>query len=86
MFLPNRRRLWSDPMYSLLNSHVTRGGDRKTRSTQNARPVVVCSPKVSIVFSFSSSNQHSVYSCATTGEGLFEGLQWLSQNVKKRQP
>ncbi|KAF9452338.1 Arf-domain-containing protein [Macrolepiota fuliginosa MF-IS2] len=23
--------------------------------------------------------------CATTGEGLFEGLQWLSQNVKKRQ-
>ncbi|KDR75952.1 hypothetical protein GALMADRAFT_140525 [Galerina marginata CBS 339.88] len=24
-------------------------------------------------------------SCATTGEGLFEGLQWLSQNVKKRQ-
>lgn len=21
-------------------------------------------------------------SCATTGEGLFEGLQWLSQNVK----
>jgi len=23
-------------------------------------------------------------SCATTGEGLFEGLQWLSQNVKKR--
>ena len=26
------------------------------------------------------------YSCATTGEGLFEGLQWLSQNVKKRQP
>ncbi|KAK0461362.1 ADP-ribosylation factor family-domain-containing protein [Desarmillaria tabescens] len=25
-------------------------------------------------------------SCATTGEGLFEGLQWLSQNVKKRQP
>jgi len=22
-------------------------------------------------------------SCATTGEGLFEGLQWLSQNVKK---
>jgi ADP-ribosylation factor 6 len=31
---------------------------------------------------------HSSYyffSCATTGEGLFEGLQWLSQNVKKRQ-
>lgn len=27
-----------------------------------------------------------VISCATTGEGLFEGLQWLSQNVKKRQP
>ena len=26
-----------------------------------------------------------VSSCATTGEGLFEGLQWLSQNVKKRQ-
>lgn len=26
------------------------------------------------------------YSCATTGEGLFEGLQWLNQNVKKRQP
>ncbi|KAI6021412.1 ADP-ribosylation factor family-domain-containing protein [Pisolithus microcarpus] len=25
-------------------------------------------------------------SCATTGEGLFEGLQWLNQNVKKRQP
>ncbi len=25
------------------------------------------------------------FSCATTGEGLFEGLQWLSQNVKKRQ-
>ena len=25
-------------------------------------------------------------SCATTGEGLFEGLQWLSQNVKKRAP
>ncbi|KAI9448703.1 ADP-ribosylation factor family-domain-containing protein [Russula earlei] len=24
-------------------------------------------------------------SCATTGEGLFEGLQWLSQNVKKRE-
>ena len=24
------------------------------------------------------------FSCATTGEGLFEGLQWLSQNVKKR--
>ncbi|KAH7108448.1 ADP-ribosylation factor family-domain-containing protein [Auriculariales sp. MPI-PUGE-AT-0066] len=23
-------------------------------------------------------------SCATTGEGLFEGLQWLSQNVKKQ--
>ena len=21
-------------------------------------------------------------SCATTGEGLFEGLQWLSQNIK----
>ena len=27
----------------------------------------------------------SLISCATTGEGLFEGLQWLSQNVKKRQ-
>ncbi len=27
----------------------------------------------------------SAASCATTGEGLFEGLQWLSQNVKKRQ-
>ena len=26
-----------------------------------------------------------LFSCATTGEGLFEGLQWLSQNVKKRQ-
>jgi len=23
-------------------------------------------------------------SCATTGEGLFEGLQWLSQNVRKQ--
>ncbi len=28
---------------------------------------------------------HGLISCATTGEGLFEGLQWLSQNVKKRQ-
>ena len=26
-----------------------------------------------------------LFSCATTGEGLFEGLQWLSQNVRKRQ-
>jgi hypothetical protein len=24
----------------------------------------------------------TIRSCATTGEGLFEGLQWLSQNVK----
>jgi len=23
-------------------------------------------------------------SCATTGEGLFEGLNWLSQNAKTR--
>jgi ADP-ribosylation factor 6 len=29
--------------------------------------------------------QSCLFSCATTGEGLFEGLQWLSQNVKKRQ-
>jgi hypothetical protein len=30
-------------------------------------------------------NNFCLFSCATTGEGLFEGLQWLSQNVKKRQ-
>jgi hypothetical protein len=29
-------------------------------------------------------NDFYLFSCATTGEGLFEGLQWLSQNVKKR--
>jgi ADP-ribosylation factor protein 6 len=23
-------------------------------------------------------------SCATTGEGLFEGLNWMSQNVKSK--
>jgi ADP-ribosylation factor protein 6 len=33
-----------------------------------------------------ASDSAVLYSCATTGEGLFEGLQWLSQNVKKRQP
>ena len=33
------------------------------------------------------TDSSSLHSCATTGEGLFEGLQWLSQNVKKqRQP
>ena len=31
------------------------------------------------------NNFACLFSCATTGEGLFEGLQWLSQNVKKRQ-
>lgn len=31
------------------------------------------------------NNSSCLFSCATTGEGLFEGLQWLSQNVKKRQ-
>jgi hypothetical protein len=31
------------------------------------------------------SSPSCLFSCATTGEGLFEGLQWLSQNVKKRQ-
>jgi len=25
------------------------------------------------------------YSCATTGEGLFEGLQWLSNTVRRQQ-
>lgn len=31
------------------------------------------------------SSPSYLFSCATTGEGLFEGLQWLSQNVKKRE-
>jgi ADP-ribosylation factor protein 6 len=34
---------------------------------------------------FASPLVDAFSSCATTGEGLFEGLQWLSQNVKKRQ-
>ncbi|KAG1871639.1 ADP-ribosylation factor 6, partial [Suillus subluteus] len=38
---------------------------------------------------FRSLQENIIYSmyrsCATTGEGLFEGLQWLNQNVKKRQ-
>ena len=50
---------------------------------------MVCSPKVRSVFPFSlfvGVPDRGGYSCATTGEGLFEGLQWLNQNVKKRQP
>lgn len=34
---------------------------------------------------FDPCTRLTLLSCATTGEGLFEGLQWLSQNVKKRQ-
>jgi hypothetical protein len=48
---------------------------------------VVCPPEVRVLSLFllsSHLNSICVRSCATTGEGLFEGLQWLSQNVKKR--
>jgi hypothetical protein len=38
-----------------------------------------------IGFMLLRTGAHFNSSCATTGEGLFEGLQWLSQNVKKRQ-
>jgi len=51
---------------------------------------MVCPPEVrtvdAILHRIHQLSKFSVrlFSCATTGEGLFEGLQWLSQNVKKR--
>ena len=66
-------------------SNVTGGSDRKTRLASHARPIMVCSSEVRTSFSIVVRNLMSCVSCATTGEGLFEGLQWLSQNVKKRQ-
>ena len=45
-----------------------------------------CVLRLSFIPSATSLTALPTCSCATTGEGLFEGLQWLSQNVKKRQP
>ena len=70
-------------------SHVTSGGYGKAGASQNARQVMVCPPEVrTLVYQVTPRrylSDESPRSCATTGEGLFEGLQWLSQNVKKRQ-
>lgn len=87
--LPGGGRLptLSDTPHRFLFSHVTCRGHREVGSAPYARPLVVCPPQVGFsVFFFLGVPDRGACSCATTGEGLFEGLQWLNQNVKKRQP
>lgn len=67
-------------------SNVAGRSDWEAWSAPNAGPLVVCSSQVSVLRNDRGSLLTIIGSCATTGEGLFEGLQWLSQNVKKRQP
>jgi hypothetical protein len=76
--------------WRMFDSHVASGSDREIGFAPNEGQVVVCASKVSplsvaLVKRGSipvESVSRSYFSCATTGEGLFEGLQWLSQNVK----
>jgi ADP-ribosylation factor protein 6 len=67
-------------------SDVTCRGDGKVRSAPHAGSLLVCPSKVSLWIQRWRLLNSMCHSCATTGEGLFEGLQWLNQNVKKRQP
>jgi len=70
------------------NSDVPSRSHREVRAAPHARQVLVCPSKVSspeALDMFVGVDICLDRSCATTGEGLFEGLQWLSQNVKKRQ-
>jgi ADP-ribosylation factor protein 6 len=69
-------------------SNVARWSHGKTWTASYERQVVVCSSQVRHELEIVLTRKYGLTilammdSCATTGEGLFEGLQWLSQNVK----
>ncbi|KAF7321320.1 hypothetical protein MKEN_00652200 [Mycena kentingensis (nom. inval.)] len=59
---------------------VRTGGALGRNSRQCYRPV----EQTRRVLTLAAVPPVSVARCATTGEGLFEGLQWLSQNVRRQ--
>ena len=68
-------------------SNVPRRSHREAWPPPHARPLVVRPPEVRRLHSARVLlTTMPCDSCAATGEGLFEGLQWLNQNVMKRQP
>jgi len=73
-------------LYRFRCSHVPCRGNREAGPAPNAWSFLVCASQVCLHKNQRGQNiWRCQFSCATTGEGLFEGLQWLSQNVKKRQ-